>query len=293
MPIFAPPSQSRGWLRAQLLASGVYPYRDRANSAAPSDAAPAGTFVTAAGTQAISSLAASGWRSRVCQSLCGGVSMSDLGSLSPCMQENDAESRDRARNLRRKALLISVVFEAALLGAMLLWPLITPGVLPGLYIMTPTPPYRGGGGAAQKPAPSHALPPANDGIRPVPCLYCAKPTAPMPARSFDSAGISSASGDSAPGIGDGGMDGLPGPGAWIPGADGSGMPVEIKKPQPPEHKAPVRRSEGVMAAALIHKVQPRYPDLARMIHLQGTVYLRAIIATDGTVRQLEVISGNS
>jgi periplasmic protein TonB len=70
------------------------------------------------------------------------------------------------------------------------------------------------------------------------------------------------------------------------------MPIEIKKPQPPEHKAPVRRSEGVMAAALIHKVQPQYPDLARMIHLQGTVYLRAIIATDGTVRQLEVISGN-
>jgi TonB family protein len=218
--------------------------------------------------------------------------VSDLGSLSQCMLENDAESRDRARNLRRKALLISVVFEAALLAAMLLWPLITPGVLPGLYIMTPTPPYRGGGGAAQKAAPSHALPPANVGIRPVPCLYCAKPTAPMPTRSFDSAGISSASGDSAPGIGDGGMDGLPGPGAWIPGADCSGMPVEIKKPQPPEHKVPVRRSEGVMAAALIHKVQPRYPDLARMIHLQGTVYLRAIIATDGTVRQLEVISGN-
>jgi hypothetical protein len=84
--------------------------------------------------------------------------VSDLGSLSQCMLENDAESRDHARNLRRKALVISVIFEAALLGAMLLWPLITPGVLPGLYIMTPTPPYRGG---AQKPAPSRPLPPVN------------------------------------------------------------------------------------------------------------------------------------
>ncbi len=80
--------------------------------------------------------------------------MSDLGSLSQCMLENDAESRDRARNLRRKALVISVVFEAALLGAMLLWPLITPGVLPGLLNVTPTPPYRGGGGAAERPATS-------------------------------------------------------------------------------------------------------------------------------------------
>ena len=86
--------------------------------------------------------------------LAGGVSVSDLGSLSQCMLESDAESRHRARNQRRKALVISVVFEAALLGAMLLWPLVTPGVLPGLYIMTPTPPYRGGGGSAEKAAPS-------------------------------------------------------------------------------------------------------------------------------------------
>ena len=217
--------------------------------------------------------------------------MSDLGSLSQCMLENDAESRDRARNLRRKALVISVILEAALLGAMLFWPLITPGVLPGLYIMTPTPPYRGGGGSAEKAAPSHPLPPVHDTGRPVLCVFCAKPTAPTPARPFNDA--SGTSGDSAPGIGEGGADGPPGFGAWIPGAeDRTGMPIEIKKPQPPEHKAPVRRSEGVMAAALIHKVQPQYPDLARMIHLQGTVYLRAIIATDGTVRQLEVISGN-
>jgi periplasmic protein TonB len=218
--------------------------------------------------------------------------MSDLGSLSQCMLENDTESRDRARNLRRKALVISVVFEAALLGAMLLWPLITPGVLPGLFNVTPTPPYRGGGGSAEKPAPSHAHPPASTTSRPVPCLYCAKPTAPTPARPFHDAGASSASGDSAPGMGDGGIDGPPGPGAWIPGADHAGMPVEIKKPAPPEHKSPLLRSEGVMAAALIYKVQPQYPAIARTMHLAGTVYLRAIIATDGTVRQLEVISGN-
>jgi protein TonB len=216
--------------------------------------------------------------------------VSDLGSLSQCMLENDAESRDRARNLRRKALVISVVFEAALLGAMLLWPLITPGVLPGLYIITPTPPYRGGGGTAEKPAPPHPLPPVNNTGWQVPCVFCAKPTAPTPARPLN--GGSAFSGDSTPGIGDVGMDGPPGPDVGIPGAVRTGMPIEIKEPEPPEHKAPIRRSEGVMAAALIHKVQPQYPAIARTIHLAGTVYLRAIIATDGTVRQLEVISGN-
>jgi protein TonB len=218
------------------------------------------------------------------------MSVSDLGSLSQCMLENDAESRDHARNLRRKSLLISVVFEGALLSAMLLWPLITPGVLPGLYIMTPTPPYRGGGGSAEKPAPSHPLPPVKITDRPALCFFCAKPTAPTPARPFNDASASGTSGDSAPGIGDVGMDGPPGVG--IPGGDRTGMPIEIRKPEPPQHKAPVRLSEGVMAAALIHKVLPKYPELARTFHLEGTVYLRAIIATDGTVRQLEVISGN-
>jgi len=216
--------------------------------------------------------------------------VSDLGGLSQCMLENDAESRVRARNLRRKALVISVLLEAALLGAMLLWPLITPGILPGLFNVTPTPPYRGGGGAAEKPAPPRAHPQTTITDRPVPCLFCAKPTAPRPARPYSVA--SSSSGDTAPGIGDG-RTGVPaGPGPWIPGADPGGKPLEIKKPDPPEHKSPLHRSEGVMAAALIYKVQPQYPDLARKIHLAGTVYLRAIISTDGTVRQLEVISGN-
>jgi protein TonB len=218
--------------------------------------------------------------------------VSDLGSLSQCMLENDAESRGRARNLRRKALVISVMFEAALLGAMLLWPLITPGVLPGLFNVTPAPPYRGGGNSAEKPAPPHAHPLTSTESSPVPCLYCAKPTAPTPARPFSDANVSSTSGDSASGIGEGGVDGPPGPGAWIPGADRAGMPIEIKKPDPPLHKSPLMRSEGVMAAALIYKVQPQYPVIARTMHLAGTVYLRAIIATDGTVRQLEVISGN-
>jgi periplasmic protein TonB len=216
--------------------------------------------------------------------------VSDLGSLSQCILENDAESRSRARNLRRKALVISVVLEALLLGAMLLWPLITPAVLPGLFNVTPSPPYRGGGGSAEKPATPHVHPPTSSS-RPMPCLFCAKPAAPTPTRPFNDASTSSA--DTAPGVGDGGMDAAAGPGAWIPGAtEQTGMPIEIKHPEPPQHQAPLHRSEGVMAAALIHKVQPQYPDSARALHLAGAVYLRAIISTDGTVRQLEVISGN-
>jgi periplasmic protein TonB len=215
--------------------------------------------------------------------------VSDLGSLSQCMLENDADSRDRARNLRRKALVISVLLEAALLGAMLLWPLITPGVLPGLYIVTPTPPYRGGAGSAEKLALRAHLPTSTTSAPRI-CFFCTKPATPAPPHAFNDA--SASSGDSALGIGDGGMDGPPSSATWIPGAEPGGKSIEIKKPDPPQHNSPLPRSEGVMAAALIYKVQPQYPAVARAIHLAGTVYVRAIIATDGSVRQLEVISGS-
>ena len=218
--------------------------------------------------------------------------MSDLGSLSQCMLENDADSRDRARNLRRKALLISILLEAALLGAMLLWPLITPGVLPGQLHRDAHAALSRRRWRSRKTCTAARASTEQRRARPVPCLFCAKPTSPTPARPFNNASTSSASGDSAPGIGDGGMDGPPGLGAWIPGAEAGGKSIEIKKPDPPQHKAPLPRSEGVMAAALIYKVQPEYPAIARTIHLAGTVYLRAIIATDGSVRQLEVISGS-
>ena len=42
---------------------------------------------------------------------------------------------------------------------------------------------------------------------------------------------------------------------------------------------------------LVNKVQPVYPPLARQTRISGTVRLHAIIAKNGTVEQLEVISG--
>jgi periplasmic protein TonB len=218
--------------------------------------------------------------------------MSDLGSLSGCMLENDVEARSRARKLRHKALIASIVFEAALLGAMLVWPLITPGVLQGRFIVTPAPPYHGGGGAVETHPVSNRHPPANATNRPYICLTCAPAVIPTRVRAFSDA--PGANVDSAPGIGDGGINGPPGDGAIVPGGNDDGKPaIGIRRPSPPPHSAPMRMSEGVMEAALIYKVQPSYPAIARAIDLAGTVRLRAIIATDGSVRQVEVISGNA
>jgi len=47
----------------------------------------------------------------------------------------------------------------------------------------------------------------------------------------------------------------------------------------------------VVAAKIIRRVQPEYPDAARREHLQGTVKLHAVIGKDGTIRMLRVLTG--
>jgi len=212
--------------------------------------------------------------------------MSEMGSLSGCILENDPELRERARWLRGKSLMASAAIEATLVVALLLWPLLSPGGLGARLIVTPLPPYAGNGQAAKpehhtehyadaKSEPSHF------------CLFCSRPAAPSQPNRPDG------DQDAAPGgPPDLGLGPSSGSGPLIPGADGNNSTsVEIKKPELPQHAGPRHLSEGVMAAALINQIQPEYPAMARMAHVWGTVKLRAIIGTDGRIRQLEVLSG--
>jgi protein TonB len=77
----------------------------------------------------------------------------------------------------------------------------------------------------------------------------------------------------------------------IPGVSGSQPPPALKPPAEKRNQ-PLKVSEGVMAAALITQVQPSYPSAARMMHLSGEVILHATIGKDGSVRELQVLSGN-
>jgi protein TonB len=45
-------------------------------------------------------------------------------------------------------------------------------------------------------------------------------------------------------------------------------------------------------AMLIYRVEPIYPALAKQIHKEGRVELRAIIAKDGTIQSLEIVGGD-
>jgi periplasmic protein TonB len=60
----------------------------------------------------------------------------------------------------------------------------------------------------------------------------------------------------------------------------------------PQMTKRIRQGGDVEAARLIYGPKPDYPQLARMARIQGTVQLEALIAADGTIKGLKVISGH-
>jgi protein TonB len=69
-------------------------------------------------------------------------------------------------------------------------------------------------------------------------------------------------------------------------------------PTPPpvpniQRVAPIRVASTVQASRLIRKVDPSYPQLARIAHLEGTVVAEARITVSGAIDSLKIISGNS
>ena len=53
----------------------------------------------------------------------------------------------------------------------------------------------------------------------------------------------------------------------------------------------IRQGGALTSKSLVNKVQPEYPDEARKKHVSGNVRLHVVIARDGTVKSLEVVSG--
>ena len=47
----------------------------------------------------------------------------------------------------------------------------------------------------------------------------------------------------------------------------------------------------MMEGNLIYRVQPEYPALAKLAHIHGAVVLRAVISKQGTIENLQAVSG--
>jgi protein TonB len=94
--------------------------------------------------------------------------------------------------------------------------------------------------------------------------------------------------------------GVPGgtAGGVIGGIIGS-VPSAAPPPPPPPKEAPkpptpsrIRVGGNVQAANISKMVRPTYPPLAKQARIQGTVRFNAIIAKDGTIQNLQVVSGH-
>ena len=204
----------------------------------------------------------------------------NLGSLQSCLVEGDPEQSNHQRRLRRKALITSVLLQASFLAALLLVPLFAKPLPLARTITTPIPPYRH---IAPRTQPE---PTPQGGTRPV-CFICFNPNS-RPAALTPSSTAETSLGDPI-----GPPDGLlaaPCPGCIDIGrTEGPRRPVanEARRDKPkilhPTHIDP---------AMLIHRVEPVYPILPKQLGRGGRVELRAIIATDGTIQSLQVVSGD-
>ena len=70
---------------------------------------------------------------------------------------------------------------------------------------------------------------------------------------------------------------------------GIGPPPPPRAVVPPPPLPPVRVGTGIRPPQKIHHVAPTYPDIARSARVSGVVILEALIAEDGSVRDIKVL----
>jgi protein TonB len=217
--------------------------------------------------------------------------MAQLEFLADCLVDGDAAAQVRARRARGVSLAASLGIQAALLAAALVLPLMVNGENPGLALRQPLPPYRTVrlAGSPPKAQPPGAVRPARPIIPGViyqpthipPKLY-EGPEEAVPIETGDIPGtISCPTCPNTPSI----PGEIPGPADLAPRPP-SGPPAKAVP------RAPIQVSQPIMMGRLIHRVEPKFPPIARVMGLSGRVELKAIIGRDGRIHSLQVLSGH-
>src|SRR6202158_1541854 len=196
------------------------------------------------------------------------------------------ESGNRLKTKRLGTTVISFLLQVGLIGILILIPLIYTDALPKTQLMTFL--------VAPPPPPPPPPPPAAavKGVKIQSEIISGQLRTPtrIPTK------IQMIKEEEAPP--DLGGSGVPGgvPGG-IPGGSSGGViggilsstHVDVPKVATPQR---VRVSTGVATGLLIKKVTPNYPQLAKQARIQGQVVLQAEISKDGTIQNLELISGH-
>jgi TonB family protein len=209
-----------------------------------------------------------------------------LGSLLGCLVDGDAEQRSRQRSLRRRSLAISIALQSAVLSAFILVSLFGKPQTIALANVTPVPPYSPYRNTSSNSGAQHPHPNGPQNL----CRFCAPPNIPPTIVTHDSNTFGNQTDSTPPdGIGDGPIGG---PEGFLPITDGRKGPIPPNNTVPQVTQPRVIRVTTIDPAMLIHRVEPVYPALARQIHKEGRVELRAIIGTDGTIQSLQIVTGD-
>jgi protein TonB len=207
----------------------------------------------------------------------------DFGSLEGCFVEGNVEQRARERGIRRRALIMSIAVQSAILTAIILVPLFGKPERIALANVVPIPPYYHNNAPERRttvnPQTTQRRPNPFD-----PYVVSQPPRIPPGIDERPDPGS-----QDPPEIPSG-----PGPATPCPGC----IPIADARPQP-ERPAEVRHEPPhrllmthLEPAMLIERVEPIYPPLARQTRREGQVELRAIISTDGRIQSLQVVKGD-
>ena len=189
---------------------------------------------------------------------------------------------------KRATLPIAYIFEILVIGVLVVVPLIYTEALPKAQLMTflvaPPPP-------PPPPPPPAKAPPVVVHQVSMQELMKAPTVIPKTIAKIKDQPIQTTNvgvvGGVAGGVPGGQMGGVMG--GIIGGVMGGPPPPPPPKPVTPQR---IRVGGQVEAAKLIYNPTPEYPPLAKMARIQGTVKLEAIIAKDGTIQDLKVLSGH-
>jgi len=211
-------------------------------------------------------------------SLSESVPRQNPGSLQSCLVEGDPEQRARERRVRRKALVTSVLLQASVLAALIVVPLLAKPARLVTTIVTPIPPYR------HVDAQTHTTERPRTDVRHI-CVTCfnSRPARLDANNRVEASNPEEPNQDIGPGV----------PAVPCP----SCINIPRAGPQAPTVTEPRRQKPQLVVthidpAMLVRRVEPVYPTLARQLGRAGRVELRAIIATDGTIQSLQIVSGD-
>jgi protein TonB len=200
-------------------------------------------------------------------------------------------SGGRKKKANKWTFFLSFVLQALLLGVLILIPLIYTEAIDlkqfssTLLVAPPPPP--------PPPPPPTAQPIAR--VKPIAkIMQAGKMIAPTVIPKQVAKIIEEDIPDAGAGVGV--IGGVPGgvPGGQAGGILGGIIGGVTGSNLPPPPAAPKRIVVGgnVQQARLINQVRPVYPPLAKQARIQGTVRLQAVIARDGTIQELQVMSGH-